>query len=321
MTENESSRIDDYLFGEMNAQDHEVFESAVAGNDELYFAVVERENELVDRYAARSLDADTLKRFERSLSAFPARRQKLANASAIRTYISEASNANAVVETGEPWYRKLGFAFRTPAIAASALGLILLGLIGALVVQNRNQSEALAKLQIEATQNNTLDELKKREAELQTTLENERSAAGDLTSDLETERQRRAKLETDIKELRRQVTNSKSPNDAPIVPTIGTIVLSSNTGSGGDDKTITLNDNQERISVKVTLPSNIDSVAVTAKLNGDAVGGSMKPQTDAKGARSITFLVPASRFSIGINRVEIFDAKGKQIAAFSVTGN
>jgi len=319
MTETESARIDNYLFGEMNAQDHEMFESAVVESDDLYFAVVERENELVDRYAARSLDANTSKRFERSLSAFPARRQKLANAQALRTYIAE-TNQSVPAEASEPWYRKLGFAFRAPAFAAAALGLILLGLIGALVVQNRNQSAALAKLQNSTTQNANLDELKKREAELQEILESERAAAGDLTSDLETERLRRTKLEADIKELRKQVTNSKPSTDPPIVPTIGTIVLSSATGDGGE--TVSLNSNQERISVKVTLPSNGDaSPSVTAKLNGETVGGTMKPQASAKGVRSITFSVPASRFSIGTNRVEIFDAKGKQIAAFNVTGN
>jgi len=318
MTENMSARIDDYLFGEMNAQDHEMFESAVAGNDDLYFAVVQRENELVDRYASRSLDKNNSDRFERSLSALPARRHKLATAQALRTYISETKQ-NVPVEVSEPWYRKLGFAFRAPAFAAAALSFILLGLIGALVVQNRNQSDAIARLEQANSQNTDLDELKKREGELQSILENERAAAGDLTSDLEVERQRRTKLEADIRDLRKQVTNSRPSNDAPIVPTIGTIVLSS---VAGGDKTIALSETQDRISVKISLPSNIDPAAtVTAKLNGGSIGSQMTPQVDAKGVRSITFFVSASRFSIGTNRVEVFDSKGKPIAAFNVTGN
>lgn len=320
MTENISARIDDYLFGEMNAQDHEKFESAMLENDEVYFEVVERENDLVDRYVARSLDKDVSARFERSLSAFPARRQKLANAKTLKNFISEASADRLPEQAKEPWYRRLGFAFRTPALAATGLGLILLGLIGALVVQNRNQSDAIAYLQNAQTQNGNLDELKKREAELQEILENERAAAGDLTSDLEAERQRRTKLEGDLKELRKQITNSKPSTDAPLVPTIGTIVLSSTTGDGGES--VSLNNNQERISVKITLPSSVSAgTSVTAKLNGDAVGGLMKAQSGAKGIQSITFSVPANRFSIGTNRVEVFDAKGKQIATFNVTGN
>jgi hypothetical protein len=320
MTENISARIDNYLFGEMNAQDHEKFESAMLENDEVYFEVVERENDLVDRYVARSLDKDVSARFERSLSAFPARRQKLANAKTLKNFISETNAYQLPEQAKEPWYRRLGFAFRTPAMAATGLGLILLGLIGALVVQNRNQSEALAKLEYANSQNGNLDDIKKREAELREILESERAAAGDLTSDLETERRRRTKLEADIQELRKQVTSSKPSTDAPIVPTIGAIVLSSTAGDGGEN--VSLNNNQERISVKITLPSNVEpGASLTAKLNGDPVGGQMRTQTGSKGLRSITFSVSAKQVTVGINVFEVFDGKGKQIATFKVTGN
>ena len=65
-------QIDEYLFNEMSAEEREKIENKFFEDDEVFFAIAERENELVDSYNAGRLNGEQLERFERSLAASPA---------------------------------------------------------------------------------------------------------------------------------------------------------------------------------------------------------------------------------------------------------
>src|SRR4029077_12774881 len=98
---------------------------------------------------------------------FPARSKKLQNASLLREYISEARTSAVETAAREPWYRRLGFAFQAPAFAATALGVVLVAMVGLLFVQNRNLNKQIAQLN---SNDASLSELRQREAELQAML-------------------------------------------------------------------------------------------------------------------------------------------------------
>jgi len=314
MTENESARIDHYLFGEMNDSEREVFEDLLLANDELYYSTADRENELVDRFAANSLSEDFSKRFQNSLSLFPHRRQKVANAGALRTYIADVRKDAVTGAKSMPWYQRLGFAFKAPAFATAAIGLLLLGTIAFLLVQNRNTNNQVANA-------SELQELRRRESELQATLDTERGTSGDLTSDLESEREQRAKLENELAELRKKISNTQPPaNDIPMAPTIATLVLRPSGIRGGPNppRRLEIPQNAKRVAVKLTLPAEEPVGNVNVQLNGETITQKQKPAQDANGGQSVSFSVPSAKFNNGLNRITVLDPSGKQIVEYVV---
>src|SRR5687767_7907027 len=130
----ETAKIDGYLFGEMNEADRDKFDQEMMTDDELFYDVAERENELVDRYLRGDLEDSLAESFRNSLAKFPARRDKLSNASVLKAHIEEGRSA-AAEAASIPWYRRLGFAFQAPALAAAAMALLLVGTVGFLLVQ------------------------------------------------------------------------------------------------------------------------------------------------------------------------------------------
>ncbi|HJS51981.1 MAG TPA: hypothetical protein VJ781_08790 [Pyrinomonadaceae bacterium] len=311
---NEKVKIDQYLLGEMDDSERETFEDRLISNDDLFYAVAERENELVDAFAKNSLDDDLAGRLRNSLSSFPGRQQKIANAGALGNYIADVRHEFQIRSKSASWYERLGFAFKMPAFAAAAVGLLLMGAIGVLIVQNRNLSDQVADA-------SELEELRRRESELQTTLEAERSVSGDLTSDLESEREQRAKLENELAEVRKQMANARPPtNDAPIVPTIATLVLRPGGIRGGSTpvRRLQIPSDAKRVAVKVFLPTDdTGPSSVNVQLNGQTVVQRAKPIPGAQGT-SVSFSVPTDKLIEGLNRITVVDPAGKQIVEYAV---
>src|SRR5689334_21908439 len=110
--------IESYLFLEMSDDERLAFERELFENDELFFEVEEHENHLVDLYAHGKLPPNIKSRFERSLADLPARREKVANAVALKTYIEEERLADSPVSepTRETFAQKLTklFSFGSP---------------------------------------------------------------------------------------------------------------------------------------------------------------------------------------------------------------
>ena len=312
-----SAKIDSYLHAEMTDSEIENFEQQFMADDALFYDISERENDLVDRFVRGDLKGSEADRFQNSLSRFPQRRSKIANASLLNEYITEQKQS-APAEVQVPWYRRLGFAFQTPALVSSALALLLVGTIGFLVIQNRNLNRQVASLN---TNGRSINELRQREAELQAMLESERAAGSDLTTDLETERERRTALENELAELRKQIVSKPPVNGSPIVPTIATMILRPVSGRGGANpvRTLRLENDEKRVALKIFLPADVsadDTFAV--RVNDIIAAGSVKPNKEAGGANSVAASVATGSFRDGLNRVEVFNSKSQNILSFAV---
>ncbi len=323
MTDTDSERIDHYLFGVMSDTERESFEDLMMADDKLFYAVAERENDLVDRFVANSLSRDLADRFESSLSGFPARRQKVANASLLQAHIAKSRQADKE-QTYEAlsWFQRLGFAFRAPAFAAGALALLMLAAIGFLLVRNGNLQREVAGLKAAQTGDANVSELQKREAELVSILESEKSLSSDLTSDLETERERREKLETELADLRKQISNSRPPvTDTPIAPTIATLVLRPGGGRGEPTlvRKLALSGNEKKVSIVASLPGGATKTATAnVELNGSRVANGLRVVTDSEGRRSVSFSTSPDKFLDGSNRLILTDADGNKLGEYVI---
>jgi len=318
MNRERSAMVDNYLFGKMGDSELESFEQQLMTDDALIFEVAERENELVDMYVGGKLDSSTGEQFRSSLSRFPARLKKLQNASLLKEYISEARSSAGETAAREPWYRRLGFVFRAPAFAATALGIVLVAMVGLLFVQNRSLNNQIAQLDGNGA---SLSELRQREAELQAMLAAERAAGSDLTTDLDSERERRAALENELAELRRQIASKPATNEKPIVPTIATLILRPSVTRGGPPsvRNLRLDNNEQRVALKIILPGDISEEVFSVRVNDVSVSNGLKPRKEPGGANSITVSVGSNTFRNGMNRVEVFDSTSQNVLSFAVT--
>lgn len=317
MNRERSAMIDNYLFGKMNTGDLESFEQQLMTDDALIFEVAERENELADLYAGGKLDSSTSEQFRSSLSRFPTRLKKLQNASLLKEYISEERTSAVETAAREPWYRRLGFAFRAPAFAATALGVVLVAMVGLLFIQNRNLNDQLARLDSNGA---NLNDLRQREAELQAMLAAERAAGSDLTTDLDSERERRAALESELADLRRQIASKPPTNDKPIVPTIATLILRPTGPRGGPQsvRNLRLDNNEQRVALKIYVPGDISEEVFSVRVNDVPAASGLKSRKEVGGSSSVTVSVGSNSFRNGMNRVEVFDSRSQNVLSFAV---
>lgn len=310
MTDNGSERIDQYLLAEMTDTERENFEDQMLADDALFFSVATRENDLVDGFARNSLPSELGERFRSSLATFPARRQKIANAEVLRDYIADGKTSEGVSEEHVPWYKRLGFAFRIQALASAAFGVLLLGVIGFLVVQNRNLNSEVAQL----------EQLRQREAELETALESERNAAGDLTSDLDSERERRAQLEAELEELRKRIDSVKPPvNDTPPSPLIATLILRP-TGTRGPAPVhrIDLAASVDKVSLLLFLPGDVKTDArADISLNSKPIAKNLKIRTRPDGTKTLQTIINTKALAPGRNTLTVH-AAASQIAEYTI---
>lgn len=310
---NQLTDIDNYLFGEMSTDTHDAFEDQLLANDALFYDVAERENALVDGFVHGKLDTEVEKRFRNSLSKFPARQKKIANAATLHAFIKDEV-ASAPIAEKVPWYQRLGFAFRAPAFAASALGILLIGMIGLLLVQNRSLNNELAKVN-----SDNINVLHQREAELQAEIESLRNASGDLTSDLGAERERRDELEAELADLRKQIGSAKPTNGSTITPTIATLILRPSGIRGGPDavRKLRIDNDEKRVALKIFLPGDAADGMFSVRVNDVRAGSGIKSMK-AAGGTSVSVAVAAESFRNGLNRVEVVDSNSQVISSFAV---
>jgi hypothetical protein len=259
----------------------------------------------------------TEKRFRASIAKFPARQAKLSNASLLKTHIEESRATVNTAAEKIPWYRRLGFAFQAPALAAAAMGLLLVGTVGFLLVQNRNLNQQVAALN---SNGQNVSELRQREAELQAMIEAERAAGSDLTTDLEAERERRAALETELTELRKKINSDDPGNNAPIVPTIATLILRPAEIRGGPQsvRKLRLDNDEKRVALKIVLPAERSEGTFSVKVNDLAVSNNVKPNSEPGGTHSLAVTLRSEAFRNGLNRVEVFDSNSQNVVSFAV---
>ena len=308
-----TKEIDGYLFNEMSEREREKFEERFVENEELFFEVAERENELADQYVNGNLSGEHLSRFELSLASNPARRGKVENAKLLRELIAGQKTEHRTITIAERsgFLSKLGsiFSFGSPAFQFASIGLILILALATvfLLVENRRMNSLQAEL---AT-------ARQREAELSAQIEAERDAASELTSDLTAERERIEKLEAEIARLGR---NTSSPQPERPSPSIATLLLLPGGIRGGTapPKRFDVPKGVVRVAVAIGIPPEAGTVEkVNVRLNGETVAESVRIRVRGD-VRTASVTIPATKFKAGRNEIQVTDSAGLSLATYVV---
>ena len=347
MTETNSQlneqEIKRYLFAETTDEERQTIEEQLFADDELFFEVVNTENELVDKFAANKLKGEDFTRFERSLELLPARREKVANAVALQTYIAEERTAEApiVVPAGQTFWQKLGefFTIKTPAFGYSMAGLLVLFALATtiLVLQNGQKNTELARLENERQEyeqsmrrqdelQNEIADLRRSESELQNRIDNEREASGDLTDELAKEAQRRRQAESELEKAKQQIKipNPNPPPPQPATPTIATIFLKpgiiTRDGTGTNLQKLNVASTTRRVAVQFALPADTKpEERFTVQLNEKTIGNDVKARVGANGQKTIQLTVSPDALLDGANKLTVNNAEGKEVGKYYLT--
>jgi len=337
MTENTEVKIDQeelkrYLYAELSKKKAESLENEFFQNDELFFEVVDLENELVEQYTRGKLEGAELSRFEKSLDKFPERQQKIANARALHTYIEEERPPRVVAETQTQslsfWQKLAGyFTIQSPLLGSAMAGLLVIFMVGAMLLflDGRQKREELARLQNEK---GNIEVWQKRENELKEQLnvsnqqlkdlENQLAEkdddAGDFTRTLIAEREKKQQLEKELTKLRQEI-NKPVPTPKSEGPTIASIIVAPRGTGGGRFNTTSVGDNTKKLAVNVALPDDVkEDERFSIQLNGQPFKQNVAPNK-----KSINLTIPIKNLNIGENKLSIINKDGKEITNYTFT--
>ena len=306
--------IDDYLLNGMSENERQKLEDELIANNDLFAEIAERENELVDLYASGKLTGDDLERFERSVAANPARRQKIENAKVLREFVAGERKENRTITIAERtgFFAKLGeiFSFGSPAFQFASIGLILLlGLATVWLLVERSNTGTSSQA--------ALQHAREREAELLARLENEQEGSAELAMELNAERDRIDKLEAEVERLRQAGPVNKPERPAAIVATL-LLMPASIRGGSAPAKQLVIPNGATRVAISIGLPPERSDVErVSVKLNGEAIASSVRVRS-RDGQRLVSTTIPVSKFVPGRNEVTLVSADGSIVAAYPV---
>ncbi len=336
------TEIKRYLYSEMTDIERDRLEEKFFADDELFFAVVNLENELVDLYARGKFPADELLRFEHSLKKLPERRVKAANAAALRTFIAEERSENRSEEKpiaiGQTFGQKLAefFTIKTPAFGYAMAGLLFLLAVSSifLLIDGGRKGEELASLQTERQGNqgvsrqkqseleNQLANSQKQEADLKTHIDGERETSSDLTDELERERQKREQIENELERLRRKSNAARpSPTQSQAAPIIASIFLTpmiATRGGNLEAKKISVAPETKRIAVRLSLPADVKTdERFSVRLNDKNITQNLAARLNTSGQKTIQLMISPKDLLDGLNKLSVTDAAGKEIGKYN----
>lgn len=318
-----------YLYAEMNQKERDSFEEKIFCDDELFFEIVDLENRLVDSYAKGNLSGAELLRFEKSLEKSSERKQKVANAIAMQTYIEQehrqkVSTASVVTaETPNLWEKITDiFTIRSPLINMTMAGLLLIFAFAAifLLLDNRRKNDELTLLQdnkaeIEKLQNQ-ISGSEQNIAELNNKLETKSAETDELIKTLGSEQQKIQQLDKLIERL--QTVKDKPPIavNTP-APEIVAIIPDKKITNGGKFSTASVGKNTKRIAVSLSLPETLKKdEKLTILLNEKPFLQNISPIVSADGEKSISLTIPTDDLPPGENRLTINNSEGKEITKY-----
>lgn len=329
-----NAEVKRYLYNEMSDEEHAAMEEKFFENDELFFEIADTENRLVDLYAKGELAGEELQRFESSLNQLPKRRAKVANAVALQTFFDEERKEPIPVVVGQTFWQKLAefFTIKTPAFGYALGGLLVLLTVGSafLFLENRRQSNELARLQNAQNQSqkeieleNQLATAQRRESELQNQIDTERETSGDLTDELESEKTRRERIQSELERLRKErdkipVPTPKPEQQTPIIASISlapTIITRDLNPLGA--KNLTVERGTKRLAVRLALPDNVKKEErFSVMFNGKTVAQNLAVRVSRNGEKSVQLTVSSSDLIDGVNKLILINAEGNQISSY-----
>lgn len=317
-----------YLYAELTAEEAKNLENEFFLNDELFFETVDLENELVDKYAKGKLSGEELLRFEQCLEKFSERKQKIANAIALQTYIEDERPPILIAESStQTFWQKLAafFTIQSPLLGSAMAGLLVIFTIAGVILflDNRQKSEELARLQnerggIEGVWQQRETELKEqltgsnqRLKDLENQLTERDDDAGDFTRTLIAEREKNQQLERDLTKLRQEI-NKPVPTPKSSGPTIASIIITPR-GNGGGRFTTSVGENTKKLAVNVALPEDVkEGELFSVQLNGEPFKQNIAPNK-----KSINLTIPIKNLKIGENKLTVTNQKGEKITDYA----
>ena len=296
-------QIDEYLFNEMPAEERERFENDFFEDDDLFFDIADRENELVDSYNAGRIKGTKLERFERSLVTLPARREKISNSKLLREFSAEQSAITIAERRGA--FSKIAalFAFNSPAFRFASVGLILILAIGSILLLKENRRLGSMEDELAASRG--------REAELASQVSSQQDASSELTADLDAERQRIRQLEAEIEKLHTTNANGAQPN-RPVAPTIATLLLPATGFRGAPPpvKQLALAPGVNRVSILLDSLSGKTGDKIAIELNGVIVARGVELRMK-NGSLTAPVIVSSEKLLDGRNTLRILASSGE----------
>lgn len=330
----EQEELKRYLYAEMSREESDALEEKLFLDDALFYETVDLENRLVDRYAGGKLSAAETLRFERSLEKSPERKQKAANAVALRNYIEEErapiASVAAQTEIATPtFWRKLAdiFTIESPLLGSAMAGLLVIFTIAGvfLVLDSRRKGQELARLQnekeaIETLQNQIAD-TEKRLTELNNQLETRDEERDELIKTLGSDQQRIQQLQGELEKPRPETNKPLPPTPKPAAPTIASILLSPTLGARGGTgdkvKTASLAANTKKLAINLSLSDEVkkeDKLSIS--LNEKPFLQNVAPRVSADGKKSVSLTIPTGNLPEGANKLTVNDSEGKEITKY-----
>ena len=341
MTNLENEKMDEeqlkrYLYAEMTLEERELFEEELFAGDALFSEAIDLENELVDLYAAKKLSGEELLRFERSLEKFPERKEKIANAVALRTFIEEEKSYSFAEDTEtrkQTFWEKLSGMFTMPVLTYAMSGILVLLTVFSVVLflDNRQKQEELAGLQnigqdnksikpqIEEQLREKLEQANERENQLQKKIDNEREATGELAEELERERQTREKLGNELEKLREKNSNIPPVNTETSQPRIASIKLNPTRFNVAEKeiRTASIGNKTSLIAINLSLPDETkNDERFSVNLNSKPFLENIAARTAANGKKNISLTIQTENLPNGKNKLTVLDKNGKEITEY-----
>lgn len=142
-TENERQAIN-YLLGAMNDETRDEFEERLFLNEDLSFAVESAEKDLIDEYLRGELNADEKGKFENNFLITDSRREKLQIAGILNRKLLTQKEV-AVVSDVSAWEKvKSLFAIPNLALAGSAAAIVLFLILAGVWISRREDNQQIA---------------------------------------------------------------------------------------------------------------------------------------------------------------------------------
>lgn len=349
----DQDKLKSYLFFELGADERRTLEERFFEDNDLFYEVMELENDLVDRFVSNNLSAEDKNRFEKSLASSPERREKIANANALKSFIKEeireaeevaavAATQREIIEDAPTLWQKIieFFTFKMPVMqyATAALLLVLTFGTGYLLYERVQMSREMARIKNEQQQK--LEAIEKQEKQLQERLEQIQQTEKDLENQLENKNGQTDILSSELDQIRRDKQNAereqnrlkdeleklrkdrnlppapKNQPRRPPQPTITTIILSpyGSKGPGGGVKSVKVTENTSQVSATLQIPKESQGETFTAQFKGSTLASNIKPARTKAGNRSITIRIPAQQLSANEeNVIRVTGSDGEQI--------
>ena len=296
-----------YLFYEASESERGQLEARFFDDDELFYELLDLENDLTDRYVRRELGENDKLRFEASLEKSPERRAKLANAVALNTFIEQETPAAKESPTlREKIANFFGWNATYFQYATAALLFLLFAGIGFLIYEQRQDAQELARLRAsesersaefqrqEQSMQEQIKTIEEREKSLQTELAEKNGRTEILTEQLASEQAEKARLTQELENLKQR----KETPVQPFAPTIVTVVLAPIGGKGGGDAAVvSVNQNTATVSATLQIPPDSAAEIFSVRLNSVLLAENIKLHRTKSDVKFVRVVFPSKKLS------------------------